>query len=150
MATTANLDITIRNGRLDKMPILSGETVYNGAWVALSSGYIVDGTSAVTGSDAVGLCKLEGDAQTADANGSLAGGVVSDSNNVADVYMSGQVTATFNSLSQAALGQIAFLKDNATLTVSSSEANAGNAVVGFVTKYISSTKGEIDLFGYST
>lgn len=150
MATTAQ-NISIRDCKdPTAFPALSGDTFYHGtiAVVAGDTGYLENFDTSTTGAIPVIVDNINGGYDSA-GTASTGAGSVSGGENLVTAYTDGLIDSIpFNSdLAITSVGQLAYAKDNFTLTIDPAD---GVFPVGIITKYYSSTKGEVKWNSYAT
>ncbi len=129
------------------VPVANGQTVYPGAFAAVrsSDGYVIN-AAANANMALVGLVQhdsmVNSSGMTATANGSLTA-----QTNTVNLQVEGVVEYTFDSISQANVGQLVYVKDNGTLTINPA---SGIYPIGTLVAYKSSTKGTVRLNWYKT
>jgi hypothetical protein len=151
MAVTAKQNIDIKNaGPLRAIPVASGETIYEGAFAAITGGYLADlDTANVNTADVVCLvaddsANVTGAAATT-ANGSISGSLeegsaVAGDKTVRQVYTEGLVKVTGSGFAQTSVGKVCYLADNYAANITGNGAKLGTIVT-----YISATTVYVDM-----
>jgi hypothetical protein len=154
MAKTAQQIIDIKEPLNNvAFPVASGETIYQGTFAIINSGYLKNLTSTnATQGDIVGLvndgsANASGPAATT-ANGSISGSFEETSADAGDktvrwVWLNGLVRVTGSGFAQTSVGKVCYLADNYTGNIT------GNGIqLGTITTYISSTVVYVDMNKY--
>jgi hypothetical protein len=151
MASTVAQNISIRGAKdPTAFPALSGDTFYHGtiAVIAGDTGYIENFDTSTTGAIPVVVENINGGYDQAGTASTGAGSVVMGENLVT-AWTDGLIDSIpFNSdLAITSVGQIAYVKDNFTLTIDPAD---GVMPFGVITKFYSSTKGEVKIGSFAT
>lgn len=150
MASTTAQNLSIRDCKdPTAFPALSGDTFYHGCIAVIAgTGYIENLDSSSLGSVPVIVENINGSYDQA-GTASTGTGSVNGGENLVTAYTDGLIDSIpFNSdLAATSVGQVAYVKDNFTLTVDPAD---GIMPIGIVTKYYSSAKGEVKLNSFAT
>lgn len=150
MASTTAQNISIRDAKdPTAFPALSGDTFYHGCIAVVSgAGYIENLDSSSLGCVPVIVENVNGGYDQAGTASTGTGSIVAGEN-IVTAWTDGYVDSiAFNSdLAATSVGQVAYAKDNFTLTMDPAD---GIMPVGIVTKYYSTTKGEVKWNSFAT
>jgi hypothetical protein len=156
MATTTVINCSKRgNTELRAYPVKAGEYIYQGALACVKlDGYLYNFTAAIAAAAnplIIGFVadgSENGNLTAPSASGSISGNSqkASDVSNgektVRSIWITGEFEVTFDSIAQTNVGCPVYAKDNNAFSITYT---AGCTLVGYLSKYISATKGWVEL-----